>query len=97
MKIDNHGQEYVKSAQLSEASRVDRSAARSAYAALEPKASRDEAILSSQAILLAKARAALDAVPEIRSEPVDALKAQVETGTYQVPIERLVARLLGEL
>lgn len=56
-------------------------------------AGKDQATLSERARLLAKARAGLDEIPEVRSEKVDALRQQVEDGIYQIPIEQLVKRL----
>jgi negative regulator of flagellin synthesis FlgM len=53
--------------------------------------------LSVRARLLSAARAALAEAPDVRADKVDALRQAVETGTYQVPYDRLARRLVARL
>jgi flagellar biosynthesis anti-sigma factor FlgM len=57
----------------------------------------DQAALSEQARVLNKARAAMETVPEVRTEKVTALRDQVNSGNYHVPLEELARRLLVRL
>jgi anti-sigma28 factor (negative regulator of flagellin synthesis) len=58
---------------------------------------KDRASLSESARLLARARAHLEESPATRAGVVQALKERVASGTYQVPLEGLVQRLLQRL
>jgi anti-sigma28 factor (negative regulator of flagellin synthesis) len=46
---------------------------------------------------LSKAKGALDAVPEVRTEKVSFLRDQIQTGAYQVPYDKLAGKLLDKL
>ena len=67
--------------------------AQKAYGA-QPAAKADAAEISMEAKLLDKLRN----VPEVRQEKVDALKAQIEAGTYDTPerIDAMVSKLLSD-
>lgn len=54
----------------------------------------DKLALSQQATEVQAAHEALAAVPETRAELVNRLKAEVQTGTYQVDAERIAERLV---
>lgn len=60
------------------------------------KAERDEVALSDQAHLLQKAKAAAIAAPEVRAERVAELKRRIAEGKYEIPLDGLIARLLGQ-
>ncbi len=58
---------------------------------------KDKAEFSERSLALSKARSALEAAPEVRSERVEALRGQIQAGAYQVPYEKLAGRLLDKL
>lgn len=58
---------------------------------------KDQASLSERARLLSKGRLSLQEIPDARFERVNALKEQIQTGTYQVPVEQLVSLFLKGL
>jgi flagellar biosynthesis anti-sigma factor FlgM len=57
----------------------------------------DQAALSEKARVMNKARASMDAIPEVRMDKVSALKEQVDSNSYQIPFEELAHRLLVRL
>jgi len=59
--------------------------------------SRDRATLSERARTLAKARTALNDAPDVRSEKVQHIKEQIDSGKYQINFEELAGKLLGRL
>ncbi|MCD6289955.1 MAG: flagellar biosynthesis anti-sigma factor FlgM [Anaerolineae bacterium] len=72
---------------------VERRPARSVHG---PEAStRDEVSLSADARVVQKAKAAATAAPAVRPEKVAALKQKIAEGTYEIPLDALVDRLLG--
>ena len=58
---------------------------------------KDKAEFSERSLALSKAKGALDAVPEVRTEKVNFLRDQIQTDTYQVPYEKLAGKLLDKL
>lgn len=54
----------------------------------------DSVEISDAARELAKARQAVDAAPEVRSDKVAAIKKRIEDGTYSVSPELLARKLL---
>ena len=60
-------------------------------------ASRDRAELSERAKAMAKARQVSEATPDTRADQVNALRIQVENGTYQVPLGELAKRMMSKL
>ncbi len=58
---------------------------------------KDKAELSDQARLLSKARKAVDETPEVDQARVDAIKAKIDKGEYQIPHEKLAENLLSKL
>jgi len=59
-----------------------------------PVAGSEQVVLSARAEEVARAREALQAVPETRSERVAELRRQVEAGTYHVPAEDVAEKML---
>lgn len=53
----------------------------------------DRVEFSPQALELARARAALASVPEVRADLVADLRQQVQAGEYRPPVEKLARRL----
>lgn len=98
MKIENAQANRLTQKQAENASEVDKvSRPGGQEKRSETLAGKDRASLSENARLLARARARLDESPQARAEVVDALKGQIANGTYQVPLEELVQRLLHQL
>jgi negative regulator of flagellin synthesis FlgM len=91
MKIARPEIQAVQHAQRMEGVRAPNAAqaAKPAAAAVGP----DHVEFSPQALELAKARAALASVPEVRAEKVAELRQQVQTGDYKLPVEKLAKRL----
>ena len=58
---------------------------------------KDKAEFSERSLSLSKAKGALDAVPEVRTEKVGFLRDQIQTGAYQVPYDKLAGKLLDKL
>lgn len=56
----------------------------------------DRVSVSQNAVLLTEARRTAQASPDVRQEKVDALKAQVADGSYQVDSTKLASKLLAE-
>jgi flagellar biosynthesis anti-sigma factor FlgM len=57
----------------------------------------DRAELSEQAKLLSKASQTLNETPEVRSNLVNDIKYQVDSGTYEIPLAELARRLFKKL
>ena len=57
----------------------------------------DEVVLSERAQLLRKVKEALAATPDVREQKVAELRAQLEAGTYRVPGDKLIEKLLSKL
>jgi negative regulator of flagellin synthesis FlgM len=97
MKIENTGSQPISRPELKGPQAAD--GARSSRADIQVRGAggRDQLTLSDQAQVLARARAALNEQPEIRAEKVEELRQSVEAGTYQVPHEKLVRRLMARL
>lgn len=66
-------------------------------ARLETLSGKDRASFSDRARLLARAHAAFESTPEMRSERVKQLREQVASGSYAVPLEALAKRMLSRL
>jgi negative regulator of flagellin synthesis FlgM len=58
---------------------------------------KDKAEFSEKSLALSKARGALEAVPTVRTDRVDALREEIKTGAYQVPYDKLAGKLLDKL
>ena len=61
------------------------------------ESSKDKAEFSERSLSLSKARSTLEAVPEVRTDRVDALRQEINTGAYQVPYDKLAGKLLNKL
>ncbi|HVP21236.1 MAG TPA: flagellar biosynthesis anti-sigma factor FlgM [Anaerolineaceae bacterium] len=53
----------------------------------------DKAELSEQARLLSKAHQVFNDTPDVREDKVNAIKVQVESGNYHIPLNELARRL----
>jgi negative regulator of flagellin synthesis FlgM len=56
---------------------------------------KDVAHLSEEAQLLSKAFSSLEGTPEVREEKVAALKAQINTGGYNINYDEVAKRISG--
>lgn len=91
MKIEPNGNEIQRMQQV----RAVRATQATSSTQASSSADRaDQAQLSNRGVELAKARAALSTVPEVREDRVAALKSQVQAGTYKVPVEALAAKMM---
>jgi negative regulator of flagellin synthesis FlgM len=58
---------------------------------------KDEASVSESARVMAKAYAALSDTPEVRDDRIESLRAEIESGQYAVPHEKLAEILVKRL
>lgn len=84
----------ITQAYQAQATRVDERWMQNAQPA--ERLERDEVALSDEVHLLQKAKAAAIAAPEVRRERVTELKRLIAEGKYEIPLDSLVARLLGQ-
>ncbi len=56
---------------------------------------RDEAELSDLARVMGKIHPYLEENPEIRTELIEELKTKIEDGSYNIPIEEIVNRMIS--
>lgn len=56
---------------------------------------RDEAELSDLARVMSKIHPYLEESPELRTELIQELKTQIEAGSYRIPVDEIVERLLS--
>jgi negative regulator of flagellin synthesis FlgM len=70
-------------------------AATSAASPTSAAAGTDQVVLSQQATEVRAAYQALAQTPEVRSELVSQLKAQVQSGTYEIDPEKVAEKLVG--
>lgn len=61
-----------------------------------PALQEDKVILSPEAKEILDAKRQIEDVPDIRTEKVDALRQQVESGTYEVQGDRVAVKMIGE-
>lgn len=94
MKVDKNVINQVNANQADMLTQVDSSkAARTQAQQTENMGGKDRATLSREAQLLSRAMAAFDGTSEVRSEKVEALRAQILSGEYQIPYQELARRL----
>lgn len=91
MKIESNGNEIQR---IEQVRAVRPAQATNATQAAGRVGGTDQAQFSTRGVDLAKARAALSSVPEVREDRVASLRSQVQAGTYQVPAEALAAKLM---
>ena len=98
MKIDNDGLKRLYQIETGGSRHVDKPASaddRSGTA--NHLGGKDQAILSEDAVMLAKAFAAMSEVPETRADLVEGLREQIENGSYQIAFDEIVKQLLLKL
>lgn len=98
MKVDNSNVNRLSRNETEGASPLERNNNLSETASnVEGFSGKDKATLSDRARLLAKARVAMDETPETRSEKVDQLRVDIQTGNYKVPYAEVVNRVLSQV
>lgn len=98
MKIENHGLQRLSRNQTDATNPLEKNRGSSdAAGSVDHLNGKDKATLSEKAILLSKARKALEEVPEVRQDKVDTLRESIETGNYQVPLEEVVKRAVAQV
>lgn len=94
MKIDHNAANRLTPNGTESASNIDKkTVTASADQQANRLAGKDQASLSEQARLLAKVHSVLEETDVQRSERVEALKAQIVSGNYEIPINELAKRL----
>ncbi len=71
--------------------------AKKAYAAKPAAGMKDTVSLSSFAKELSVAKNAVDNVPDVRTEKVNAIKEQIKDGTYNVSAEQVAEKIMSKL
>jgi flagellar biosynthesis anti-sigma factor FlgM len=93
--IDNKGLQQLYGTESESTRGVDRTGRGSASQAAKSKSltGKDEASVSENARLLARAAAELNNTPDVRAELVARYRQEVESGSYQVQYDHLARRL----
>jgi flagellar biosynthesis anti-sigma factor FlgM len=98
VKVEKSGSGSIQRAKAESARGVERTQVPHPVAhPATPVDTTDQAALSEKARVMNKARASMDAIPEVRMDKVSALKEKVDSNTYQIPFEELAHRLLVRL
>ena len=97
MKVDNNGLNRINRPEMEGTRPLDKSLRTNETPAdIAGLTGKDTATVSDQARLLAKARTTLEETPDVRTDRVNDLRNQIQTGNYQVPHEEIVKRLLTQ-
>jgi negative regulator of flagellin synthesis FlgM len=56
----------------------------------------DSVSLSSDVAAIDAAREAIGALPDVRQEKIEALRREIQAGTYHVPAEKIAEKILKE-
>ena len=94
MKIEPNGNEIQRTEQVRAVRATQATQAATSTQAAGSLRGPDQAEFSNRGVELAKARAALSTVPDVREDRVASLKSQVQAGTYQVPVDALANKLM---
>jgi len=92
--ISNKFTSEISRAYQAQIARVDERLTQNLHSAERSK--RDEVTLSDEIYLLQKVKAAAVATPKVHRERVDELKRLIAEGKYEIPLNDLIARLLGQ-
>lgn len=91
--IENRIPPEISGTQSREVHQIDRRKAEDTESKREIQG--DETTLSKEARLLQRVRQALDEVPDVRKDKVEALRRQIQDGSYEIDVENLIDALLG--
>jgi len=97
MKVEHSQNNRIVQKQAENAAAIERQQRAQENDRPERATNKDQASLSERARLLSKARLSLQEIPDVRTERVSALREQIQTGTYQVPVEQLASIFLKGL
>jgi negative regulator of flagellin synthesis FlgM len=97
MKVEHSQNNRIIPKQAENATAIERQQRAQENERAERSANKDQASLSERARLLSKARLSLQESPAVRTERVSALREQIQSGTYQVPVEQLASLFLKSL
>jgi flagellar biosynthesis anti-sigma factor FlgM len=97
MKIDSLSPNPLSSNPSEGAGQVKNSGHADQGSRVQGAGASDRADLSDRARLLAKARTSFQNTPDINQEKVADVKKRVDSGTYSIPTDQLVRRLLHRL
>ena len=90
MKITNHPSPRIGRAYL----RPPPVAQRKTSISRSRKLNKDEVILSPRAAEVQRLKKLVNDVPDVRQEKIDAIKKQIETGTYNVSARSVVESII---
>jgi len=99
IEIDPTHNQQLPQIQRNQIESLNKAQAASAYEKVERQTvgrEQDQVTLSSEAQELRRLHKAVEELPDIRAK-VDAIHEAVESGTYQIPEEQLIDRLIGIL
>jgi len=94
MKIENNGSTPVSPKKVDNVSSAGKKSPlqRTANVAM----GKDHAEVTENARLLAKARMSLDSLENVENDRIEMLRREIESGSYQIPVEDLARRLLAK-
>lgn len=94
MKVEHSQNNRIVQKQAENTAAIERQGRAQENERTDRSTSKDHASLSERARLLSKARLSLQEIPDVRAERVNALREQIQSGTYQVPVEQLASIFL---
>lgn len=95
MNIDKIGQKAVEAyVQKTQTSGIEKLPGQASHEAKKPE-QQDEISISTAAREMQEARKAVEDAPDVREDKVAAIKKQIQEGTYRVPAEAVVEKLLS--
>jgi flagellar biosynthesis anti-sigma factor FlgM len=97
MKINHNPINHISAHETENTVPIERNNVHAMDGGVDSLNGKDKATLSERARILSKARVALDEVPEVRSDKVDALRKDVQTGNYKIPVEQIVKQLVNHV
>jgi negative regulator of flagellin synthesis FlgM len=95
MKIENNGLNRLSKNEAENANSVERSNQNGDASSLNKLGGKDQATLSDRGRILSKARVAMDDVADVRAERVAPLRAQIESGQYQIPYADILKKIVS--
>ncbi len=98
MKVENNQINRLTAKQVESSTPVEKSL-RAYQTETRPEGlhGKDKASFSEQARLMAKANSTLAETPDVRALQVEELKNQIQSGNYEIPIEKLAGLLTTRL
>ena len=98
MKVEHTNPKHISQTTPKDTSKIEEQRNLKKQAnAIQGVEKQDKAAFSQRARLMAKARKAYDAIPEVRKEKIDDLKNKVRSGDYEVDYDALSKTLQSRL